>query len=429
MTARHHRLVPKLPFGGLSAVSLSKRHLGTLLGANLSFARRVYLRVFHNLTLTLTLARTLTLTPLIFLLSLAAANACSVPVYRYALDRWPADPYELDVSTTDAKDPGVARFLRNFTDNTPLNLAPVRSKESGPSHLAFPHASPDAASAWSGPLDAAALPLITDSPARAELTRRILAGETGVWLLVESGQREADDRVAAALNKRLRYLEQAAEIPPMDPDDPTNELGPGPALMVKFSVLRVGRDDPREQAFLRMLAGPKHETAPSDGPWLALVFGRGRVLGAWPAEGFGDEQIDEASLFLLGACSCQVKRMNPGWDLLLNANWDEALQAMGFPQSSATVPVATADPSPTALLREAAAKPAAGDVPSPPDRTTARSGVVVPTALKAETVTLAPDAPAPVAASPGAGAPAGAAALVLLVLGSAIAWRTFQRHP
>jgi hypothetical protein len=75
-----------------------------------------------------------------------------------------------------------------------------------------------------------------------------------------------------------------------------------------------------------VLAGPKAGADLAKGSWVAAVFGRGRALGAWPAEGFGDEQIDEASLFLLGACSCEVKRLNPGWDLLLNVDWDERLQ-------------------------------------------------------------------------------------------------------
>jgi len=352
-----------------------------------------------------------------FLVSLASANACSVPVYRYALDRWPADPYELDVSATNAKDPGVARFLRNFTDNTPLNLAPVRSKEPGPSHLAFPHASPENAPAWTGPLDTTVLPLLTDSPARAEITRRILSGESGVWLLVKSGQHDADDRTAVALTKRLRYLEQAAQIPPIDPDDPTNELGPGPALMVKFSVLQVRRNDPAEQAFLRMLAGPKHEKAPSDGPWLALVFGRGRVLGAWPAEGFGDEQIDEASLFLLGACSCQVKRMNPGWDLLLNVNWDESLQAMGFPTNSTNAATAAKPDRTEPGEGRGAKEPTARDV----------SESAHAAAAKVETVSVSASTPAPVASAHTAGAPAAYAALILLVLGGAMVWWTFQR--
>jgi hypothetical protein len=324
-----------------------------------------------------------------------------VPVFRYALDRWPADSYVLEVSADDAKDEAVARFLRNFTDSTPLNLAPQRSKEPGASRLAFPHAAPDAAPMWSDSLSSNTLPLLTDSPARTELAHRILAGETGVWLLVESGDREADDRTAAALEKRLHYLEQAADIPPIDPDDPTNELGPGPVLRVKFSLLRVRHDDVTEQPFLKMLAGPKHETAPSSGPWLALVFGRGRVLGAWPAEGFGDEQIDEACLFLLGACSCQVKRMNPGWDLLLNVDWDTALQAIGFPKNAEA---------------SAEVSPVSNPAPAAP--------------VKVETVTFAAAAPSP-APSPArnAGATTGAGAAVLLVLGSVLAWRTMRRQP
>ncbi len=342
--------------------------------------------------------------------------ACSVPVYRYALDRWPADPYELDVSLADAKDPGVARFLRNFTDSTPINLAPVRLPQGGESRLAFPHAEPPTAPAWSGSLQASALTQFTDSPARTEITRRILSGETGVWVLVDGSQSEANERMSATLTKRLRYLEKAAEVPPVDPDDPTSELGPGPALMVKFSVLRVRRDDPAEQLFLRMLAGPKHETPPSDGPWLALVFGRGRVLGAWPADGFGNEQIDEASLFLLGACSCQVKRMNPGWDLLLNANWDEALRAMGFPRAAASIPDATSAAERPAETAGALVEPQQTD-PSPRP------------AAQVETVTFAATA-APLVVAPHAqGAPTAVAAVVLLVLGGVVAWRAFLRHP
>mgnify|MGYP001547592114 CR=1 FL=1 len=33
-------------------------------------------------------------------------------------------------------------------------------------------------------------------------------------------------------------------------------------------------------------------------------------------------------LFLLGACSCRVKFMNPGWDLLMDVDWDEKLMVV-----------------------------------------------------------------------------------------------------
>jgi hypothetical protein len=330
----------------------------------------------------------------------ALAQACSIPVFRYALDRWPADSFTLEVSANDAKDEAVARFLRNFTDSTPLNLAPMRSPDEGLSRLTFPHAAADATPAWSGKLDATALSRLTDSPARAEIVKRILAGEAGVWVLVESGLKNADDRAASLLEKRLRYLEQVAQIPAIDPNDPTSQLGPGPALRVKFSLLRIKRDDAAEQAFTAMLAGPNGYMENANGPWLALVFGRGRVLGAWSAEGFGDEQTDEACLFLLAACSCQVKRMNPGWDLLLNVDWNESLHAMGIP------------PSPPEDLQ----KPAPAPAPEQPK----------PEAAKPETVTIAA-APAPVPVQKMNIPPAAIAAGVLLMLGSALAWRTLRR--
>jgi hypothetical protein len=259
------------------------------------------------------------------LIASSAASACSIPVFRYALDRWPADRFVLEISPADARDEGVAKFLRNFTDSTPLNLTPVRLKEDAPSRLTFPHPEPGASDAWRGALDAAALAQIVDSPARAEIVRRTLAGDSAVWVLVESGDGASSDLAATALEKRLRYLEQASMLPLIDPNDPTSKLGPGPKLGIRFSVVRIRHGDPAEQAFVKMLAGPKADAALQSGPWLSVVFGRGRALGAWPAAGFGDEQIDEVCGFLLGACSCEVKRLNPGWDLLVKADWDAEL--------------------------------------------------------------------------------------------------------
>lgn len=322
------------------------------------------------------------------------AHACSVPVFRYALDRWPADKYRLEVSAEDAKDEEVARFLRNFTDSTPINLEIARVSEN--SRLLFPHADV----AWTGALPPT-LSMLTDSPARSEIVRRILAGENGVWVLVESGQRDADDKAAFALEKRLRYLEQVAQLPQIDPTDPTSKLGPGPALRVGFSLLRVKADDAAEQPFIKMLAGPKGTPA---APWFGLVFGRGRTLGAWPAEGFGDEQIDEACLFLLGACSCQVKRMNPGWDLLLNMDWDEKLQAIGFPVAATVAGERpSASPTPAPVVETVTLQPAATPTPMPAGFTSPRVNIQNDHLL--------------------------AAAGALLVLGVGAAWWSMRRKP
>jgi hypothetical protein len=362
----------------------------------------------------------------------SSSRACSIPVFRYALDRWPADRFTLEVAPADAKDANVARFLRNFTDNTPLNLRIERLPEDSTEHsrLRPPGATDEAWQLWSGKLDGPAIKSLTGSPARKEIVHRLLSGETIVWMLVTSGKTEGDAAVAARLEKRLRYLEQIAQLPAIDPNDPSSRLGPGPALGVKFSVLRINADSAAEKPFLAMLAGPKADEMGNHGTWLAAVFGRGRVLGAWGARDFGDEQIDEVSLFLLGACSCQVKRQNPGWDLLLDVDWDTELQAMGVPPleipPGATRPVESdtsappaGDPTPPATAAQELRSPAATPAPSP--------------APALETITITSNATAPATAEPPTTrehtpALAGAAG-ALLALGGGLAWWSMKKRP
>lgn len=124
-----------------------------------------------------------------------------------------------------------------------------------------------------------------------------------------------------------------------------------------------------EALLLEALAGPSSGLAKSSETWVAAVFGRGRVLGAWPASSLGDEQIEEVTLFLSGACSCQVKRLNPGWDLLLHVDWQEALMlveqnADGRKEKVPEVPPASPESAPQTVRIEPAAQTVHTD-PSP----------------------------------------------------------------
>ena len=279
--------------------------------------------------------------------TISSAECCTVPVFRYALDRWHSDPYRLEFPASALSDPKLADFFRTLGTDAPVNLE-AKPGAASEARLLRPH--PEEAKSpviWSGALTSASLAALTDSPARKEITRRILAGESIVWVLVESADRAASDAIAARVEKRLRYLEQVAILPRIDPNDPDSKLGPGPALRVKFSLLRLSGTG-AETTFLKMLAGPKPADELTAGPWLAAVFGRGRVLGAWPAADFGDAEIEEASLFLLGACSCQVKRQNPGWDLLLNVNWEQELQAAALKAGESPAPSAPVTTRPNA---------------------------------------------------------------------------------
>lgn len=301
---------------------------------------------------------------------------CSVPVFRYALDRWAPDAFRLEAPQAAFQTEPLATEFRNLGQVSPLNLEALRiagAPPDGAATLSFPsHDGRESAVVWTGTLNPATFKTIIESAGRKEAARRIIAGDSAVWVLVEGGKREADDAAAELLTKRLTFLESAAELPVIDPNDPTSRIGPGPVLQAKFSVLKIRRDDPAEAAFIAMLAGPEGLAAlPKDGPFAALVFGRGRVLGAWPGEKLTSELIEEATLFLTGACSCEVKNLNPGWDLLTNVDWDSELEKA----EEVRVAAINATAETTSAPQE---KPAA---PVKPETVTIGAPVPIPVAL------------------------------------------------
>ena len=265
----------------------------------------------------------------IFLTLIQTGVACTIPVFRFALDRWHPDPYRLSVRTKEVADPAVASFLRNLDASSGINLEVSRGNADH-SSLHTPENDGSSTEIWKGALTKSELDRLLQSPARKQLVDQILAGSAAVWVLVDNGDPIEAERSAAIISKRLRYLEQVIRLPNIDPNDPSSRLGPGPPLKVAFSLLRIA-DPKAEEPLLNMLAAQTPELRDSKRPWVSVVFGRGRVLGSWPASSMEDAQIEELALFLSGACSCQVKRQNPGWDLLLSADWDTSLQAMGVP--------------------------------------------------------------------------------------------------
>ncbi len=236
--------------------------------------------------------------------AVAKAQACSVPVFRYALNYWQADVYELHAHAARVSDDLSINLV-----NKPTAAGAARLM-TGDREI------------WTGDLTSDKLATLLDSPVRREIASRILRGDSVVWVLVESGDAAKDDSAEQMLTKRLRYLESIAVMPELRPDDPFNRLGPGPALAVRHSVIRLSRKDPREAFTLAML---ERDVKNATSTIVYPVFGRGRVLIALPPEKLTTDNIDEVSAFLTSACSCEVKDRRVGWDLLLQCDWDEEL--------------------------------------------------------------------------------------------------------
>jgi len=257
----------------------------------------------------------------------AVSCACTIPVFRYALDRWEADKFHLVLPVAANRDTALTDALRPLRANGKANLDITTAKDAATQAVLF--SSRDSQKLiWSGALDNAALQSLLDSPARQKILQQILAGDSAVWVIAEGGTLE-DKAEVERIEKRLKFLEQVAALPIQDPNDPDSQLGPGPALKLKFTTLRLRRDDPAEQVLLSMLAGPNNSFDPETTSFAAAVFGKGRVLGAWPIKDLDDASLEDACMFLVGRCGCRIKSGNPGWDLLLNVDWEVALAQAG----------------------------------------------------------------------------------------------------
>ena len=61
-------------------------------------------------------------------------------------------------------------------------------------------------------------------------------------------------------------------------------------------------------------------------PMAFPVYGRGRALYALVGAGINEWNINEACAFITGACSCEVKALNPGVDLLMMVDWEAGFE-------------------------------------------------------------------------------------------------------
>lgn len=272
-----------------------------------------------------------------------AAECCTIPVFRFALDRWEPDRFKFVVPADVAAKPEIVDLLRPLRAGGKANLD-ITTDRSGKATRVELFSPQDASRpVWAGELNAASLAALLDSPGRAAVMKHILDGDSVTWIIVD-GATPADDAEVERITKRLNFLKQAAALPIQDPNDPDSQLGPGPELKLEFRVMRLRLDDPAEKPLIAMLAGPQGKVDATK-PFAAAVFGRGRVLGAWQMSQLDDTGLEDACMFLIGRCSCRVKNENPGWDLLMNVDWVKTLEQTSAERKSGAK-TAVAEPKP-----------------------------------------------------------------------------------
>ncbi len=320
-----------------------------------------------------------------------AASACNVPVFRYALERWEADAYALVVfhrGPLTADQMVLVQRLEKTAQAGQVNLTVTRADVAGemsPSMRAlwkeqenptppwmavrYPRQSGIERCAWAGPLNELAVKSLLDSPARQTIAQRILGGDAVVWLLLESGNKKRDNEAGQLVDAELRKLEHSLTLPERSPLDPP--INADLPLKIAFSTLRIARSDPAERVLVNLLVNWSTNLATATEGMLFPIFGRGRVVSPATGKEIRPEAIREMAEFLTGPCSCELKETNPGYDLLLTANWGSlaGYQEVMLPDPSSLVGVsqfaATAAQQPVPPSGQPAAAPAALNLPPP----------------------------------------------------------------
>ncbi len=287
-----------------------------------------------------------------------AASACSVPVFRYALERWPVSPYialviadapltapeqdalSLIENASDAAADSLNLMVRQWTSEelAKSSLAKALPETEGGGtqlHLLFPVSEGIDAPIWSGSLTMPSARQIMNTPFRKSLAKKIIEGNSGVYILLESGNKARDDAVAKSLASHLIEVAEVLALPQgiIETDgsvtgegppsyDPLDRLQSAIPLKVAFTTMRLPRKGVDDMLVALLMSLETDLKEYSDQPMVFGVYGRGRVLPPLIGEGITLYNVGEVAAFLTGACSCQVKALNPGVDLLLGHDWD-----------------------------------------------------------------------------------------------------------
>lgn len=276
-------------------------------------------------------------------------QACSVPVFRYSIERWRPNPYlvrvfykgKLDENQQAAVDylkkidekqgPIILQMVDLGKEELPANAAPVYERNKA-QKLPFVVANYHLFSRI--PNDAAVCPLslknvkdLLISPARQELGRRLLKGDSAVFIQVDGEDEKENKKIAEQVKSYLEDLEKELKLPHETLEEGEELDGESMEydtdVKIKFSLQRINKKDPKEQLFMQVLLNCEKELPNKKTPIIMPVFGRGRALYAYLEAGITKDNIQEAGAYLTGPCSCEIKAQNPGFDVLMDIPWDE----------------------------------------------------------------------------------------------------------
>jgi hypothetical protein len=268
-------------------------------------------------------------------------QACSVPVFRYALERWVPDNYRATIRCNGAV-PETLQNLINDWENTGFNIR-IQTDKTPPTDAAagkcelrvdFPPTCRTTKPLWVGPLTSNTINAVANSPVRSQIADRILGGDSVVWLLLESGNTTNDAAAKTVLLDELKNCSNSLKLPQIDDTDisivSSTKQTP---LKIAFSLLTLSRNNQQEAVLINALLN-NSDSQMLKQPAAYPICGAGRAFPPLVGSQITPDNINMVCTFLTGECSCEIKNMNPGFDLPMNIDWSRIGETCSYTETS-----------------------------------------------------------------------------------------------
>jgi len=261
-------------------------------------------------------------------LACSSAFACSVPVFRYALEYWQPDPYQIILSynsTGTNNLPDVLDEINKYKNNRSFTLRKIKDpKSTGKIILKYPASTRIQDNVYENYLTKENFNKILQSPLRQKLINKITSGDSLIFLLLEGSDKKQNNHIANIILKNIPIFEKEIKLPYEYTNIPKEDLKSYYTNIVfKLSMIKLSRTNAEENVFINILTKslPEKIYKKSD-PIVFPIFARGRMLAALREKEVNYRILKNICEYVAGECSCEIKSQNPGFDIFIPLGWN-----------------------------------------------------------------------------------------------------------
>ena len=254
--------------------------------------------------------------------------ACSVPVFRYALEYWHPDPYQIILKfdpsqTNNSKE--IVDEIKKHRQNRSFILKKIKTSQSNEQIiLKYPASTRIQENVYENSLTKENFIKILQSPVRQKLIDKITGGDSLIFLLLEGSNKKQNNHIANIILKNIPILENEIKLPHEYADIPKEDLQIyNTNIVFKLSMMRLSRTNSEENVFINILTRSLPESIyKKSQPIVFPIFGRGRMLAAIREKNLNTETLRRWCEYIAGECSCEIKSRNPGFDTFIPIGWN-----------------------------------------------------------------------------------------------------------